>query len=591
MTSLAPKLLKYARPYRRDFFWVGLLMLFGIALSVLTPWPLKLIVDYVIPGKPLPPFADFLSQLPDAGSASVMLAWLAGATLVIFAGNQLVSVLRAYIQTGAAARMKFDLGASVFDHLQGMSLRFHTRRRTGDLIRRITSDSECIRQLVIQIIIPGLKAIVTLSVMFVIMWQFDHVLALTALVVLIPLPYLIRRMAPVMTERSYEHEQSQSELLVVAEQTMSSLPIVQAFGREPDQNRLFTSASGQTIFTYMRTVASQLYYKIGVSSATTLGTALVMVLGALKVLDGSISVGDLLVILSYLGSVYQPIETLAYLPMTYADTESRARRVLEILDSEEEVIDSPEAREMPATKVMRGVSVRLDDVSFGYEPGRPVLENVTLDARPGETIALIGATGAGKTTLVSLIPRFFDPWSGCVFIDDIDARQIKLASLRSQIALVFQDPFLLPLSIAENIAYGRPGATQEEIIEAAKAANADEFIRRQVDGYNTMIGERGATLSGGQRQRLSLARAFVKDAPILILDEPTSALDAQTEALLIDALERLTADRTTFIIAHRMSTIRNADRVFELKAGSLIERDRTINVATSKLVKGEIVGT
>jgi ATP-binding cassette subfamily B protein/subfamily B ATP-binding cassette protein MsbA len=590
MTSLAPSLLKYTRPYRRDFLWVGLLMLIGIALSVLTPWPLKLIVDYVIPGKPLPPFADFLSQLPDAGSGSVILAWLAGATLILFAGNQFVSVLRAYIQTGAAARMKFDLGASVFNHLQEMSLRFHNRQRTGDLIRRVTSDSECIRQLVMQIIIPGLKAIVTLLVMFVIMWQFDHVLALTALLVLIPLPYLIRRMAPVMTERSYEHEQSQSELIVVAERTMSSLPIVQAFGREPDQNRLFTSASWQTIRTYMRTVASQLYYKIGVSSATTVGTALVMVLGAFKVIDGSISVGDLLVILSYLGSVYQPIEVLAYLPMTYADTESRARRVLEILASEEEIVDSPEAREMPVTKAMRGVSVRLDNVSFGYEPGRPVLKNVTLDARPGETIALIGATGEGKTTLVSLIPRFFDPWSGCVFINDTDVRNIKLDSLRSQIALVFQDPFLLPLSIAENIAYGRPGATHEEIIAAAKAANADEFIRRQPEGYSTIIGERGATLSGGQRQRLSLARAFVKDAPILILDEPTSALDAHTEALLIEALERLTAGRTTFIIAHRMSTIRNADRVFELRDGSLAECNEKFAVEPTGPQKGKNVG-
>jgi ATP-binding cassette subfamily B protein/subfamily B ATP-binding cassette protein MsbA len=315
-----------------------------------------------------------------------------------------------------------------------------------------------------------------------------------------------------------------------------------------------------------------------------------MVLGALKVIDGSISVGDLLVILSYLGSVYQPIEVLAYLPMTYADTESRARRVLEILASEEEIFDSPEAREMPVTKAMRGVSVRLDNVSFGYEPGRPVLENVTLDARPGETIALIGATGAGKTTLVSLIPRFFDPWSGCVFINDMDVRNIKLDSLRSQIALVFQEPFLLPLSIAENIAYGRPGATHEEIIAAAKAANADEFIRRQPEGYSTIIGERGATLSGGQRQRLSLARAFLKDAPVLILDEPTSALDAHTEALLLEALGRLTVDRTTFIIAHRMSTIRNADRVFELKNGSLVECNEKVAVAPTDPQKGEIVG-
>jgi ATP-binding cassette subfamily B protein/subfamily B ATP-binding cassette protein MsbA len=249
--------------------------------------------------------------------------------------------------------------------------------------------------------------------------------------------------------------------------------------------------------------------------------------------------------------------------------EANIDRVIQDLDAEDEVVEAPDAKPLPVRRKGAGLSVRLEHITYGYEAGRPVLEDVTVEARPGETVAVVGPTGAGKTTLLSLIPRFFDPWEGSVSIDGVDIREVKLSSLRSQVSLVLQESFLLPLTVAENISYGRANATRSEIVAAAEAANADEFIRRLPSGYETVIGERGATLSGGERQRLSIARALVKDAPLLILDEPTSALDAQTEKQIMEAMLRLLKGRTAFIIAHRLSTIRRADRIVELIGGRI----------------------
>jgi ATP-binding cassette subfamily B protein/subfamily B ATP-binding cassette protein MsbA len=293
-----------------------------------------------------------------------------------------------------------------------------------------------------------------------------------------------------------------------------------------------------------------------------------MILGGLHVLAGTLTVGGLLVFLAYLSSLYAPLESLAFAFTGFAAAAAGSRRVLEVLESEEEVKEAPGAVALAGRG--RG-EVRLQGVSFGYEPGRPVLRDIWLEARPGETVALVGATGAGKSTLVSLVPRFFDPWAGRVTFDGVDVREVQLKSLRAQISLVLQEPFLLPLTVAENIAYGRPGATRAEIAAAARAAHAEEFIGRLPEGYDAVLGERGATLSGGQRQRVAIARALLKDAPVLILDEPTAALDAETEAGLLAALERLMRGRTTLLIAHRLSTIRRADRIVVLQEGRVVE--------------------
>jgi ATP-binding cassette subfamily B protein/subfamily B ATP-binding cassette protein MsbA len=278
-------------------------------------------------------------------------------------------------------------------------------------------------------------------------------------------------------------------------------------------------------------------------------------------------VGSVLVFLSYLGSLYAPLEALMYTTSTLQGAAGNARRVLEVLTVEPEVSDRPGAAELPA---LAG-HVRLEGVTFGYEPGRPVLRGVSVEVLPGQTVAIVGFTGAGKTTLVSLVPRFFDPWEGRVLVDGHDVRGVQFRGLREQVAVVLQEPLLFPISVADNIAYGRPGATREAIESAARTANAHDFIRRLPQSYDTVVGPRGATLSGGERQRLSIARAMLKDAPFLILDEPTSALDAETEGLLLEALKRLMKGRTTLLIAHRFSTIRGADRILVLDEGQLIE--------------------
>jgi ATP-binding cassette subfamily B protein/subfamily B ATP-binding cassette protein MsbA len=351
------------------------------------------------------------------------------------------------------------------------------------------------------------------------------------------------------------------------EQTLSAIPVVQAFGREGHAERRFRAVNEELIRAALSTSAVQLKFKVLMGLTTTLGTAAIVWLGASHVLDGKLTVGGVLVFLSYLASLYAPLESLMYTSSTIQGAAGSARRVIEVLATQQEVKDSPAAQPLDA---VRG-HVALENVAFGYEQGRPVLHDVSLDVPPGQVVAIVGATGAGKTTLVSLIPRFFDAWQGRVLLDGSDVRDLQLKSLRRNVALVLQEPFLFPLTIAENIAYGRPEASREEIEVAARAANAHAFVMALPKGYDTRVGERGATLSGGERQRLSIARAFLMDAPVLILDEPTSALDAATERLLLDALHRLIEGRTTLIIAHRLSTVRNADRIVVVHEGRIVE--------------------
>jgi ATP-binding cassette subfamily B protein/subfamily B ATP-binding cassette protein MsbA len=468
--------------------------------------------------------------------------------------------------------MAYRLGATLFEHLQRLSLRFHNRKPTGDLVRRVTTDSGCVRELIIGVWLPMLTALVTLIAMFAVMWRLDPLLALLALLVAPILGVLIKVFDGPMTDRTYRHQQLEGEMMTLAEQTLSALPIVQAFAREPHANNRFRGLAEKSLGAYLNSILAQLQFKIGLNGTTALGSAAFMVIGGLRVLEGSLTVGGLLVLLAYLTSLYTPMETLAYLSSGFASAAARARRVFEVLETEQEVREAPGARPVPARPAEQRGHLRLQRVSFGYEPDRPVLHEISLEVRPGQTVALVGATGAGKSTLAALIPRFFDPWRGRISFDGVDLRQLQLASLREQIALVLQEPFLLPLTVAQNIAYGRPQAARAAIEAAARAANAEEFIRTLPRGYDTVIGERGATLSGGQRQRLAIARALLKDAPVLILDEPTAALDARTEALLLEALERLMAGRTTIIIAHRLSTIRRADQILVLERGRVAER-------------------
>jgi ATP-binding cassette, subfamily B, bacterial len=485
--------------------------------------------------------------------------------------SQTTTLAKAYVQAGVGGRIRYALGADLLDHLQRLSVRFHGRARTGDLVRRVTSDSDCVNHLLIGAVLPALTSLGSLATMFAIMWQLDPILALVAVGAMAPLGAVIKLTAPRMTQRTYEQQVLEGQMMALAEQTLSVLAVVQAFGREEHEDSRFAGLAGHTIHASLRALSSELQYKVGMDATTAAGTALVMGIGGFQVLQGSLTVGSLLVFLSYLASLHASLETLAYLGPGFASAAAGARRVFEVLDAAEEVRDAPGAKPLPSRPAGQRGRVRLEGVTFGYEPGRPVLHDVTLEARPGEVVALVGPTGAGKSSLVSLVPRFFDPWQGRVTFDGTDLRELQLASLRAQVAIVLQDPYLLPLTVAENIAYGRPDATREEIVAVAVAANADRFIRRLPEGYDTVIGERGVTLSGGEKQRLAIARALVKDAPVLILDEPTSALDAGTEALLLEGLQRLMVGRTTFIIAHRLSTLKQADRILVLHGGRTME--------------------
>jgi ATP-binding cassette subfamily B protein/subfamily B ATP-binding cassette protein MsbA len=370
-----------------------------------------------------------------------------------------------------------------------------------------------------------------------------------------------------MLDRSYATQEIEGRIYEVVEQTFAAIPAVQAFGRESLNDQRFAATTRDALAATVSLTNLQLRFKILIGLATAVGTAAILWFGAQHALAGQMSVGSILLFLSYLASLYAPLQTVMYTTSTIQGAAGSAHRVWEVLRTEAEVQDKPGAIALTA---MRG-QVQFENVTFGYAPDRPVLRGLSIDVLPGETIALVGATGAGKTTFVSLIPRFFDPQTGRVLIDGHDTRDVRIKSLRCHIALVLQEPFLFPISVAENIAYGRPHATPADIEAAARAANAHDFISRLPEGYRTIVGERGATLSGGERQRLSIARALLKNAPILILDEPTSALDAETEQSLIQALERLTKGRTTFIIAHRLSTIRRATRIAVLQEGRIAE--------------------
>jgi ATP-binding cassette subfamily B protein/subfamily B ATP-binding cassette protein MsbA len=370
-----------------------------------------------------------------------------------------------------------------------------------------------------------------------------------------------------MMENSWHQQEVEGRLYSVIERTFSAMPVMQAFCREDANDRLFRQSTAADMTATLALTNVQLRFRVLMGLATAVGTAGVLWIGARQGLTKEISIGAIILFISYLGSLYAPVEAVMYTSATMQGATGSARRVWEVLHAEREVTDKPGAIALPKAKGR----VRFETVSFGYEAERPVLHELTLDVQPGETIALVGATGAGKTTLVGLIPRFFDPWQGRVLLDDHDLRDVQLKSLRCQIAIVLQEPFLFPITLAENIAYGRPHASVAEVEAAARAANAHDFIIKLAAGYQTVVGERGATLSGGERQRVSIARALLKDAPILILDEPTSALDAETEAGLLQALERLTQGRTTFIIAHRLSTIRRASRIVVLDRGRIVE--------------------
>jgi ATP-binding cassette subfamily B protein/subfamily B ATP-binding cassette protein MsbA len=547
---------------------VILALLLKVALDVLKPWPMLFLVDYVLQAKIMPGWVQSLVQnLPGPHTPNALIGWSVGATIMLFLLGWAVGLAQTCAGISLGQRMVYDLAADVFARLQQLSLRFHARRSVGDNIRRVTADCACVATILRDALLPAASACVSLVVMFIILWRLSPALTLLALAVVPFIALVFRRYARPMLDGSYRQQEIEGRIYEVVEQTFSAMPAVQAFCREKLNEERFARATGDTLAAALSLTRLQLHFKILMGLSTAVGTAAILWLGARLALDDQFSIGAILLFLSYLGSLYAPLEAVMYSTSTVQGAAGSAQRVREVLTAERDVENKPGATALPA---VRG-RVVFENVTFGYERDRAVLRDITLETKPGETIALVGATGAGKSTLVSLIPRFFDPWHGRVLVDVRDVRDVSLKSLRNQVGIVLQEPFLFPLSIAENIAYGRPQASMADIEAAARAARAHEFVAKLPDGYRTVIGERGATLSVGQRQRLSIARALLKDAPILILDEPTSALDVETEQALLDALQQLTRDRTTFIIAHRLSTVQRAHRIVVLQEGRIVE--------------------
>ncbi len=558
------RLLSYARPHLAGLAVIALMMLVEVGLQLLRPWPLKVLIDNVLGHHRLP---HIFTYIVGAGDRKGLLLAVVLAEILIFMLGTLAGTVYTFMSLREGQRMTYDLAADLFRHVQRLSLLFHTRRPVGDLISRVTGDTWCLNTMVMDAILPTIQAAVTLVAMFVIMLQLQSLLTVLALGVIPLLILIIHRLSRPIKDRTREQRDLEGQMMSTVERTLSAIPVVQAFTREDLEHSRFRRYADQTVVAYVRATVAGLWFQLASGLVTTLGTVAVMYVGGRLALEGKLTPGTIIVFLSYLGSLYDPLDAMTHTAQTVLGASAEADRVMEVMEIEPDVRDEPGAVAAP----LHG-AVCYENVTFGYEPGRPVLHEVSLTVSPGQTIAIVGPTGAGKTTLANLLVRFYDPWSGRITVGGRELRSFQIRSLREQIALVLQDPFIFPLTVAENIGYGRPGASREEIRAAAQAANAHDFIQLLPGGYDSVIGERGTTLSGGEKQRLSIARAFLKDAPILILDEPTSALDARTEGLLLSALERLMEGRITFVIAHRLSTIRRADEILALEHGRIVER-------------------
>jgi ATP-binding cassette subfamily B protein/subfamily B ATP-binding cassette protein MsbA len=563
--SLFAWTLSFLRPYRGRVSVLVVLLLLQVVLGALQPWPLKIVIDYALDQRPLPePFRGWLAAIT-GGSMVALLVVFVVAGVVLQIVNQLVEALGVQVQVDTGQRMVYDLRNRLFAHLESLGLHHHITTSTGDAVYRIDVDSYAIENLAMSGVLPLATSVTTLVVMFVILLDRDVTVALLSLAVMPFLFLCLRYYATTIAAREERVKELESKLIERLYETFSAMRLVKSFAREPHEAARYAEAGTKTMNARIAITWQQAIFGAVVAWITIIGTGLVLVVGGLRVMQGRMTVGDLTIVIAYLGAVYGPLSSIAHTSGQVQGAVAGARRVRSVLALTPETVEAPDA--VPADSVTG--EIRFEDVGFAYPGGPPILHGISFTATSGQMIALVGLTGAGKTTLVSLIPRFYDATEGRVLVDGVDVRRYRIRSLREKIAVVPQDPVLFSGTIAENLRYGRLDATDAEVEAASRAAHAHEFVSRLPKGYDTLVAEAGGGLSGGERQRLSVARAILKNAPILILDEPTSSLDAISEEIVFSALRQLRAGRTTIVIAHRLSTVRDADAILVLDGGRI----------------------
>ena len=555
------------REVKGRLLFAALCTLGATAAELLKPWPLKVILDHVILDKPIPPLLRALHGVLAVGKVPLLMEAAAGIVLIALAGG-LFSYFQIFITSSVGYKMVYALRREMFTHLQTLSLAFHNRARSGDLLTKIAGDTNTLKDVFADSILKFTSYVLTVVGMLAIMVAIDWKIGLIAFATLPFLAYSLLHLYRKTKLSVKTQKKQEGKVASRMSEVLQAVPLVQAFARERYEAEQFDAVTQETVRESIRVARLEAAATRSSEIITALGTAAAVLFGAFQVLQGRMLPGDLVLVVGYLTSMYKPIRQLAKLSTDFSKAMASAERISEILDIEPEIVDRPDA--LPAKGLTGEIVFR--DVSFDYGDGRDVLRNVSFAVSPGQRLALVGVSGAGKSTIVSLILRLYEPQRGTILIDGRDLRQYKRASLRRHIGIVLQQSLLFGATIRENIAYGKPKATLQEIAAAARAANADEFICQLEHGYDTVIGERGATLSGGQRQRIAIARALIRDAPVLILDEPMTGLDGESEAKVREALDRLMAGKTCIVITHDLQAVADADQVLVLEGGGIVDR-------------------